>query len=234
MHVEWESIFFTIVLRLHVLSLPLTNVVLKLLRLVINSALILRVNLLLPVVLRKDEFLSTFRFKRVTIPIDNKTVGSPVSHPTPSTVGTQGTRTVTFMYAGRPPDLRPTDHTGPCVTLFSIDHPFPPLFGRGKNRLLSGCLALPWRGLSLESTPDQRKKSLHLFTIGFQKPGICATIGFQKPGTCHWIPKTRNLSLVSKNQESALLLDSRNQESAQIPGFWNPMVKRCSGIFSWS
>ncbi len=35
----------------------------------------------------------------------------------------------------------------------------------------------------------------------------------------------------SKNQESALPLDSRNQESAQIPGFWNPMVKRCSGIF---
>ncbi len=28
-----------------------------------------------------------------------------------------------------------------------------------------------------------------------------------------------------------LTLDSRNQESAQIPGFWNPMVKRCSGIF---
>jgi hypothetical protein len=21
------------------------------------------------------------------------------------------------------------------------------------------------------------------------------------------------------------------QESAQIPGFWNPMVKRCNGIF---
>jgi hypothetical protein len=26
-------------------------------------------------------------------------------------------------------------------------------------------------------------------------------------------------------------LDSRNQESAQIPGFWNPMTKRFSGIF---
>jgi hypothetical protein len=50
---------------------------------------------------------------------------------------------------------------------------------------------------------DQRKIPLYLFTIGFQKPGICA-------------------------------LDSRNQESAQIPGFWNPMVKRWHGIFLWS
>jgi hypothetical protein len=29
-----------------------------------------------------------------------------------------------------------------------------------------------------------------------------------------------------------LPLDSRNQESDQIPGFWNTMVQRCSGIFS--
>jgi hypothetical protein len=45
---------------------------------------------------------------------------------------------------------------------------------------------------------DQRKIPLHHFTIGIQKPGICA---------------------------------SRNQESAQIPGFWIPMVKWCNGIF---
>jgi hypothetical protein len=32
----------------------------------------------------------------------------------------------------------------------------------------------------------------------------------------HWIPETRNL---------------RNQESAQIPGFWNPMVKWCNWDF---
>jgi hypothetical protein len=47
---------------------------------------------------------------------------------------------------------------------------------------------------------DQRKSQLHHFTIGFQKPGIC----------------------------TILPLDSRNQESAQIPGFWNPMVKWCN------
>jgi hypothetical protein len=42
------------------------------------------------------------------------------------------------------------------------------------------------------------------FTIGFQKPGIC----LRKIPLHHFLP-----------------LDSRNQESAQIPGFWNPMVK---------
>ncbi len=34
----------------------------------------------------------------------------------------------------------------------------------------------------------------------------------------HWIPETR----------------IRNQESAQIPGFWNPMVKWCNWDFLWS
>jgi hypothetical protein len=29
-----------------------------------------------------------------------------------------------------------------------------------------------------------------------------------------------------------LPLESRNQESAQIPGFWIPMVKWCMGFFS--
>ena len=35
-----------------------------------------------------------------------------------------------------------------------------------------------------------------------------------------------------KSHCTILPLDSRNQESAQIPGFWNPMVKWCNGIFS--
>jgi hypothetical protein len=34
-----------------------------------------------------------------------------------------------------------------------------------------------------------------------------------------------------KSHCTILPLDSRNQESAQIPGFWNPMVKWCNGIF---
>jgi hypothetical protein len=47
---------------------------------------------------------------------------------------------------------------------------------------------------------DQRKSQLHHFTIGFQKPGICADSWFL----------------------------------AQIPGFWNPMVKwLVSGADSW-
>ena len=37
-----------------------------------------------------------------------------------------------------------------------------------------------------------------------------------------------------KSHCTILPLDSRNQESAQIPGFWNPMVKWCNGIFLWS
>jgi hypothetical protein len=37
-----------------------------------------------------------------------------------------------------------------------------------------------------------------------------------------------------KSHCTLLPLDSRNQESVKIPGFWNPMVKRCSGIFLWS
>jgi hypothetical protein len=53
---------------------------------------------------------------------------------------------------------------------------------------------------------DQRKIPLNLFTIGFQKPGICAD---------------------SRNQESAQI---PGFWKAQIPGFWNPMVKMCYGI----
>ncbi len=36
---------------------------------------------------------------------------------------------------------------------------------------------------------DQRKSQLHHFTIGFQKPGICA----RNQPFYHWIPETRNL-----------------------------------------
>jgi hypothetical protein len=53
---------------------------------------------------------------------------------------------------------------------------------------------------------DQRKIPLHHFTIGFQKQGICA---------------------------DSLLLESNGKmvQWAQIPCFWNPMVKWCNGIF---
>ncbi len=34
-----------------------------------------------------------------------------------------------------------------------------------------------------------------------------------------------------KSHYTILPLESRNQESAQIPGFWIPMVKWCNGIF---
>jgi hypothetical protein len=55
---------------------------------------------------------------------------------------------------------------------------------------------------------DQRKSQLHHFTIGFQK------------------------FLIRENPSCTILpLDSRNQESAQIPGFWNPMVKWCNWDF---
>ncbi len=123
---------------------------------------------------------------------------------------------------------------------------------------------------------DQRKIPLHLFTIGFQKPGICADFINRAPRVpflCLQIqfqiqfPKRTNHStcqpeLVSwctwpgvkcivrwakspapcgarfiireKSHCTFWPLDSRNQESAQIPGFWNPMVKRCNGIILWS
>jgi hypothetical protein len=34
-----------------------------------------------------------------------------------------------------------------------------------------------------------------------------------------------------KSHYTILPLESRNQDSAQIPGFWIPMVKWCNGIF---
>ncbi len=41
--------------------------------------------------------------------------------------------------------------------------------------------------------------------------------------------------LTRENPNCTILpLDSRNQESAQIPGFWNPMVKWCNWDFLWS
>jgi hypothetical protein len=70
----------------------------------------------------------------------------------------------------------------------------------------------------------------------------------------YWLHREKShctcLPLDSRNQESVLKshctclpLDSRNQEEPgifvvyhwiQIPGFWNPMVNRYSGIFLWS
>ncbi len=41
--------------------------------------------------------------------------------------------------------------------------------------------------------------------------------------------------MIRENPSCTILpLDSRNQESAQIPGFWNPMVKWCNWDFLWS
>jgi hypothetical protein len=40
-----------------------------------------------------------------------------------------------------------------------------------------------------------------------------------------------NLVIREKSHCTILPLDSRNKESAQIPCFWNPMVKWCNGIF---
>jgi hypothetical protein len=37
-----------------------------------------------------------------------------------------------------------------------------------------------------------------------------------------------------KSHYTILPLESRNQKSAQISGFWIPMVKCCNGIFLWS
>ncbi len=38
--------------------------------------------------------------------------------------------------------------------------------------------------------------------------------------------------VIRENPNCTILpLDSRNQESAQIPGFWNPMVKWCNWDF---
>jgi hypothetical protein len=123
---------------------------------------------------------------------------------------------------------------------------------------------------------DQRKSQLHHFTIGFQKPGICAigifsdqkielrgfnscvskkarfnqrTIIPPEPArTCKLMGMTgsKKYSPVGtkaqpvwglifdqrKSHLHHLPLDSRNQESAQIPGFWNPMVNGANGIFS--
>jgi hypothetical protein len=53
---------------------------------------------------------------------------------------------------------------------------------------------------------DQRKSQLHHFTIGFQKPGICADSWF-------------------------LESNGKMVQLAQIPGFWNPMVKWCNWDF---
>jgi hypothetical protein len=45
-------------------------------------------------------------------------------------------------------------------------------------------------------------------------------------------PKGRDINVIrEKSQYTILPLESRNQESAQIPGFWIPMVKWCTGIF---
>jgi hypothetical protein len=58
---------------------------------------------------------------------------------------------------------------------------------------------------------------LHHFTIGFQKPGICTDSWF--------LEDTDSWFLESNGKKVHGIL------STQTPGFWNPMVKRWSGIF---
>jgi hypothetical protein len=71
---------------------------------------------------------------------------------------------------------------------------------------------------------DQRKSQLHHFSIGFQKPGICAqipglllhnlTIGFQKPGIC----ATRGWAFVTTGYYFLLLVIRINSQVLTVSG----------------
>jgi hypothetical protein len=98
-------------------------------------------------------------------------------------------------------------------------------------------VSLIWRAYWQYSHPNSIvRESIGFSNLSSELVSWCAWPGVksitrwaQKPSPCG------DRFLIRENPNCTILpLDSRNQESAQIPGFWNPMVKWCNWDFLWS